>query len=410
MPHILFVTQYYPPEVGADQTHIGETASRLVKLGHRVTVLTTLPNYPLGIVPPEYRHGARRRETLDGVSVVRVWSYIAPHKGFLRRILAQLSFGCLAPFLGAKAVGRPDVIIVLSPPLFTAIAGRLLAWQKHCPFIFHVADIWPEAAVQLGVLHNRLLIWFAEWLERSTYRRSAAIWTISEGCRRILIERGVSPEKVFVVRIGADTTLLRPLPKRQARTQLGWNDRFVLLYAGTLGLAQGLQTVLHAAEELRSNTDIRFVFVGDGAAKADLLALAQQRGLTNVTFLGLQPRERIPLLIAAADACLVPLRKLSLFEATLPVKMYEAMACARPIVLAADGESRQLAKQEAGAAIAVEPENATALAQAVLSLHDHPDCAEQLGQRGRAFIETFLSRDVLAAALEARITALLAEK
>src|SRR5207247_4009135 len=134
---------------------ISETALLLVKEGYQVTVLTTIPNYPTGIVPPEYRGHAIQREICDGVRLVRVWSYTSPNKGFLRRILAQFSFGCLAPLLGGKEVGFPDVIIVRSAPLFNVIAGRVLAWFKHCPFILTVADLWPESAVQLGALHNR---------------------------------------------------------------------------------------------------------------------------------------------------------------------------------------------------------------------------------------------------------------
>src|SRR5204863_9716374 len=141
------------------------------KLGHQVTVLTTFPNFPTGVVPSEYRGRMIQREMHDAVSIVRVWSYVCPNRGFLRRLLAQLSFACLAPFLGWKAISRPDVIIVESPPLFDAIAGRILALLKHCPFIFTVADLWPESAVQLGMLRNRMLIQLAVWLEWSTYRR-----------------------------------------------------------------------------------------------------------------------------------------------------------------------------------------------------------------------------------------------
>jgi len=397
MAHMLFVTQYYPPEVGADQTHLGETAARLVELGHQVTVLTTLPNYPLGIVPKEYRDKSRRHEVRDGVRVIRVWSHIAPNRGFLPRILAQLSFGSLGGILGIKDVGQPDIVIAVSPPLFTAIAGRFIAWRKRCPLLFHVADIWPEAAIQLGTLRNRALIWCAEWLERSTYQRAAAIWTVTEGCRHTLMDREVPADRIFVVRIGADTRVLRPLPKAQARAELGWEDGFVLLYVGTVGLAQGLETVLDAAEALRNHSDIRIVIVGEGSARAELIAEANRRALTNVAFLGQQPHDRIPLLIAGADVCLVPLRKLPLFEGTLPVKMYEAMAAERAIILAADGESRQLAEQEAGAAIGVEPENPAALAQAIMHLHDRPALTQQLGRNGRAFIEAYLDREKLAA-------------
>jgi colanic acid biosynthesis glycosyl transferase WcaI len=403
MAHILFLTPYYPPEVGAAQTRISETAARLSRRGHQVTVLTTLPNYPTGVVPPAYRQRARRRERIDGVSIVRVWSYVSPNRGFFRRILSQLSFGCLAPFLGGKAVGRPDVIIVESPPLFDAIAGRLLSRFKRCPYLFTVADIWPESAVQLGVLHNRLLIRLAEYLEWSTYRRAGAVWAVTKGIRQLLIERGLPAERVFFLPNGVDTAKFRPMPQAEARAQLGWQQGFTLLYAGTIGLAHGLEVVLDAAEHLRDAPDIRFVLVGEGAAKAALVSEAERRDLKNVSFLEAQPHHQMPLLISAADACLVSLRKVPLFEGALPSKMYEAMACARPIVLAVDGEARQLIEQQAGAALYVEPENAQALAETILRLRDQPALAQQLGERGRRFVEAHFDRDLLAQGLEKQI-------
>ncbi len=215
MAHILFITPYYPPEITPPAIRISDTTMRLARLGHQVTVLTTFPNFPTGVIPPEYRGCLLRYEVRDGVNIVRVWSYVSPNKGFLRRLLAQLSFACLAPFLGWKGVSQPDVIIVESPPLFDAIAGRILAWCKHCPYIFTVADLWPESAVQLGMLRNKTLIRLAEWLEWSTYQRAGAVWALTEGIRDVLIKRGLPPEQVFTVTNGVDTTKFHPLPKAQ---------------------------------------------------------------------------------------------------------------------------------------------------------------------------------------------------
>jgi glycosyltransferase involved in cell wall biosynthesis len=406
MSHILFVTPYYPPEVGAPQARISETAVGLARRGHHVTVLTTLPNYPSGVVQPEYRAGKRRREVLDGVHVVRVWSYIRPNRGFLGRLLSQLSFGCMAGLLGARASGRPDVIIVESPPLFDAFAGRFLAWRKRCPYIFTVADIWPESAVQLGALHNRLAIWLAEQLEWSTYQHASAIWAVTAGIRQTLVVRGCPPERVFLLPNGVDTTTFRPQDKVRARAELAWDKRFTVVYAGTMGLAQGLGTLLDAAQALQGQPDIRLVMVGDGAARSDLMAEASRRELHNVTFLAPQPHERMPLVLAGADACLVALRKVPLFQGALPSKMYEAMACSRPIVLAVDGEARRLAADEAGAAMYVEPEDPSGLSQAIIALRDHPDMAMQMGDRGRALVEARFDRNMLTTSLETRLAAL----
>jgi len=410
MAHILFVTPYYPPEITAPAIRISETAEGLVKSGHQVTVLTNFPNFPSGVVLPEYRGHVIQQEEHNGVRIIRVWSYISPNKGFLRRILAQLSFGCLAPLLGGNAIDHPDVIIVESPPLFDAVAGRLLAWRKGCPFIFTVSDLWPDSAVQLGMLRNRLLIRLAQWLEWSTYQRAAAVWALTAGLHDTLIKRGLSPEHVFLVTNGVDTTKFRPLPKAQARAELGWEDHFTILYAGNHGLVYELTTVLDAAEQMRDYADIRIILVGDGVKKAELIAQAQSRKLKNITFLKSMPHDHMPMLFAAADVCIIPLRKLPLIEATLPFKMFEAMACACPILLGGDGEARRLAEQEAGAAMYVEPENAAALVSALLYLREHPEVAETLGQRGRAFVQTRFDRGLLTRALETRIEMLLGKE
>jgi colanic acid biosynthesis glycosyl transferase WcaI len=410
MAHVLFITPYFPPEKAAPAVRLSETAQLLARRGYQVTVLTTVPNYPTGVVPPEYRGHLIQREVLEEVRVIRVWSYTTPNRGFLRRIVAQLSFGCLAPLLGSKAVGHPDVIIVESPPLFDAVAARLLAWYRRCPFIFLVSDLWPASAVQLGMLRNRLLIGLAERLEWSTYQRAGSVWAVTEGIRRSLLQRGLSPERVFLLTNGVDTMQFRPMPRAQARAELGWDNRFTVLYAGTHGLAQGLETVLTAAEYLKDHTDIRIVLVGDGAVKADLVIQARERDLKNVTFLDPHPHKRMPLLLAGADICLVPLKRVPLFEGALPSKMYEAMACARPIVLGVEGEARRMVEQEAGAALAVEPENAEALASAILSLRESPQEAEALGRRGRTFVEKHFDREQLTTELEKRIAELLEKK
>jgi glycosyltransferase involved in cell wall biosynthesis len=406
MTHVLFLTPYYPPEVGAPQTRISETATRLARRGHDVTVLTTLPNYPTGLVPVEYRAGKRRREEIDGVRVLRVWSYISPNRGFLRRILSQLSFGALAGLLAAGEVrrnGRPDVIIVESPPLFDSYSARYLTRRFRAPYIFTVADIWPESAVQLGMLRNRLLIRLAERLEWTSYRRASAVWSVTAGIRQTLIARGLPEDKVFLLPNGVDTQKFRPQSQSEARKTFGWGERFTLLYAGTIGLAHGLNTVLAAAALLKERRDIQFVLAGAGAARDELIAEAARCGLENVTFLDPQPHDLMPTLLSAADASLVSLRNLPLFQSALPSKMYEAMACARPIILAVDGEARDLVEREAGAALHIEPENPQALAEATLRLKADPELAARLGARGRAFVRQRFDRDQLVVALEDRI-------
>ncbi len=412
MSHILFITYYYPPEKGAAMVRISETAKRLVKLGHQVTVLTTVPNCPTGIVPLEYRGRIIQEEMRDGVRVVRVWNYINSNTTFLRRILPHISFNLLAPLLGGKAVGHPDVIIACSLPLFNAIAGRLLSWWKRCPYIFWVADLWPETPIQLGILHNRLIIRLSRWLEWSAYEHASIVWVVAEGVRKDLIQRGFPPERIFLSINGVDTTQFRPIPQTpmQARMELDWDDRFTVLYAGTHGVVHGLTTILDAAVQMDDRADIQFVFIGDGAQKTDLIDQACKRNLKNVIFLDAQQHEQMPLIYAAADICLVPARKAQVLKGFLPAKLFEIMACGRPILLGVDGEARHLAEQEAGAALFVEPENPTALASSILYLKEHPDIAELLRKRGRAFAEANFDRDQLVTAVEACIGSLVGKR
>ncbi|HEY4387956.1 MAG TPA: glycosyltransferase family 4 protein [Ktedonobacteraceae bacterium] len=408
MTHILFITPYYPPEKGAAPVRISETAINLVKRGYQVTVLTTLPNYPTGIVPEEYRGHLLQEEERDGVRVVRVWSYTSPNRGFLRRILAQFSFGCLTPLLGGRKIERPDLIILESHPLFNAIAGRILARRYRCPFIFMVSDLWPASAVALGVLRNKVLIQLAEWLERSTYKRAGSIWALSAGIRDGIIAAGIPQERVFLLTNGADLSKFYPLPKTQARAELSWDDgKFTVVYAGNFGLSHGLRTVLEAARQLQDQEEIRFILLGDGAERAELVAQARRWNLKNVSFFPAQPHERMPLVLAGADVCLVPMRKVPLFEGRLPLKMFEVMACARPILLGVEGEARRIAEQEAHAAIYVEPENVESLVAGIRYLQVHPEEAEAMGQQGRAYVEARYDRSQLTAELDTHIVKLL---
>lgn len=406
MAHILFLSPYYLPEKAAAAVCISETARGLVKRGHRVTILTTVPSYPDGIVPPVYRGRLLQEELLDDVRVIRVWSFVGPNTSFARRIIAQLSFALLAPLLGGKAVGHPDVIIVQSPPLLDAIAGRMLAFWKRCPFIFMVSDLWPEVAIQLGVLRNRVIIKLARWLEWSTYRRAGLVWVQSEPLRDLFIRSGLPADQVFCLTNGVNIRKFYPQSQEQARAELGWDGRFTLLHAGNHGLLYSLETVLKAAEKMRDDPDVHFVFVGNGVTKGQLVERVRRSGLENVSFLDAVPHEGVPRLLAATDCCLVSLRKLPMSAMAMPVKMLEALACARPILLGVDGEARRLVVG-AGAALYVEPENEEALVSAIRYLRVHPDRARLMGQRGRILAEEQFDYDLLTERLDTYITQLL---
>ncbi|GHO82070.1 glycosyltransferase family 4 protein [Dictyobacter formicarum] len=407
--HILFISRYYYPEKAAAAVCVGETAKRLSKYGHKITVLTTLPSYPSGIVPQQYRGRLVQTEYIDGVRVIRTWSYTSPNSGFFKRVCSYLSFGCLAALLSLKILGAPDLIIAESPPLFNVIAAHLLSWRWHVPLIFWVADLWPESAIQLGAVRNPCLIKLASWLEGFTYRQARLVWAVTASMRDTLIRRGLPPEKVFLLHNGVDTQRFYPSSRSAARRALGWGQGFVILYAGTHGLTHGLNTVLAAAERLRGYPAIRFVLVGDGAEKSALMAEARHKALYNVHFLDPLPHEWVPTLLAASDVCLAHTRKLPIFEGMLPMKMFEAMACGRPLLLAVKGEARQLAEQQAGAAIYCEPENAEALAATAYYLYTHPEAVEQLGRKGHAYVKAHFDYTNLTHKLNIQLQKLLPE-
>ncbi len=401
--HILYLSQYFPPEVGATQTRAYEMARGLVQAGHRVTMIAEVPNHPSGIVPPEYRGRWVERSTLDGIDVLRVWVKASPVKTFKSRMAFYLSYMADAALVGAlKAHGPFDVVYATSPPLFVGAAGLALHWLKRAPLVFEVRDLWPESAVALGELSSPRAIAWAGQLEELCYNRASRIVVVTEGIRQRLIERGFPAGKLALIPNGANTDLFRrqPEPGAQFRAAQGIApDAFVAVYAGIHGIAQGLETVLHAASLLRNDPAVRFVLVGEGPVKADLQALAAELHLDNLLMLPEQPRLAMPAILSAADAAIVPLRKLELFQGALPSKMFDAWACELPLLLSIDGEARRTLEAADGGRY-VPPEDAAALADAIRALAAQHDRGRSLGRNGRRYTEQHHSRQAQARALE----------
>jgi len=406
---ILYLSQYFPPEVGATQTRAYEMARNLVRLGHQVTVLTEVPNHPTGIIPPAYRGKLYERSQMDGVDVVRVWVKTAPQKTFATRMLFYLTYMVNAALAGLLlAPGRFDLVYASSPPLFVGGAALALSRLRRAPMVFEVRDLWPESAVQLGELNSARAVRQATRLEEACYRRARHIVVVTEGIRARLLERGYPSEKVTVIPNGANTDLYTPQPLNlELRRCWGIGpERFVVLYAGLHGLAHGLETALLAADELRAHPEILFLFVGDGPQKAGLVERAGQMGLPNVLFHDALPEDELPAAIAMADVGLDTRRRLGISQGTLPVKMFSYMACARPVLLSTEGESTALLRR-AGAGVAVPPEDPAALARAVLELQADPALRAELGHKGRAFVQAHSSRQGFARQLEQLLQGLL---
>lgn len=399
--NILYVSQYFPPEMGAPAARVSELARHWVEAGHQVTVLTGFPNSPTGFVPLEYRARMRRvvwREQMNGIDVVRTWLLPLPNRKARERILNYTSF-CFSSCLTGMFLRRPDVIIATSPQLLVGLTGWWLSRIKRVPFILEVRDLWPESLVAVGIRgQTSILVRSLRILSDFLYKSCHHLVVVSPAFRRELVEkRRVRAEKISVVENGVETSLFTPDGNADAvRSNLGLQGKFVVSYIGTLGMAHGLSSVIQAGSMLQNTfPDILFLFVGEGAEKEHLISLARDQGLVNIRFLPRQPREKVPAFIRASDLCLVTLRKADVFKTVIPTKMLEFMACGRPVILVVDGQARQIL-EEAQAGVFTQPEDAAALAQVICRLYYSPNLRETLGHNGRRYAVENLSRQVTA--------------
>jgi colanic acid biosynthesis glycosyl transferase WcaI len=390
---VTFLTQYFPPESGAAAGRMYELAKRLGDHGHTVTVVTAFPNYPTGVIPPAYRGKRFMEEHMDGVRLLRTWVFATPNKGFFKRVLGHFSFA-FSSLTALPKLGRTDVIFVQSPPLLIGLATLAFSRFRRAPFVFNVSDLWPQSAIELGMLRNPFAIRLAEMFERHLYRRAARITVPVPGMVASLAARGIPPEKLFLLTNGVDTAIFQPQkPDPELARQLGLDGHKIFMYAGTHGLSHGLNVILEAAK-LTTDPDILYVLAGEGADKAALVAKAKAEGISNVRFLPNRPMSAMPALLNLAYASILSLKRLELFKSALPVKMYESMAVGQPVVAAVWGEAADLITR-AQCGLVVEPENARSISDAVKTLAADPALAKRMGQHGRDYvIEHFDRKDI----------------
>lgn len=390
----LFLTQYYTPEIGAPQVRLAAVVKELRKLNHEVEIVTALPNYPGGQIIPEYRGRFYVCEQQDGVRIHRVWLYAATGAG-LKRIMNYGSFTITSSW-GLLQAQRPDYIFVESPPLFLSIPSVIANWFWKSKIIFNVADLWPDSIRDLGLMRDGAVLQMAGALEKWSYRTADKVNAVTEGILSTLEKEKLVPKKkILFLPNGVDINLFRPAtPDTALARQLGFENKKVFLYAGTLGYAQGLDIVLDAAARLKHRSDIIFVFIGDGSEKSRLREMARNYHLDNVVFLNPKPVECVAKLYSLATAGLATLKDIPLFDGARPSKVFPALASGVPVLYSGAGEGANLINQ-AQAGIVVPPENAPAFTDAVLRLADNPELAKKLGGNGRACVEENFSWPVL---------------
>ena len=368
--HILFLTDNFPPEVNAPASRTFEHCREWVKAGHRVTVVTCAPNFPKGKVFDGYRNKLWQTETMEGIRVIRVWSYITANEGFLRRILDYQSY-MLSAIIASIFVRKVDLIIGTSPQFFTACAAYVVSRYKFRPYIFELRDLWPESIKAVGAMKNERAIRFLEWVEMFLYRKSAKVVSVTRSFKDILMRRGIDGGKIEVITNGVDISQFKPRPKDAELTEkLGMKGKFVAGYIGTHGLAHGLETLLAAAERLRGQ-DIVFLFLGDGARKDALKQMAAEKKLDNVVFVDSVSKADVARYWSLLDVSVIHLKKTDLFTTVIPSKLFESMGMGLPVLHGVEGESADIVREE-GAGIPFEPENVDQLCDALMRLKSNP--------------------------------------
>ncbi len=371
---IIILTQYYPPEHGAPQNRLHDLAKRMRKAGHEITVLSAMPNYPRGEVFPDYRGRFCLSEEIDGVKVIRSWILPSKKKNVLLQLICYFSFAVSSAFVGLFKLKKADALICESPPLFLGATALFLSFAKFAKLIMNVSDLWPESAVQLGMLKPGFALSALEGFEKLLYKKSAVVICQTDGIVAGVKKRH-SGAKTFLLPNGVDLEAFGKQPRDAnfAKDRDIQEGSFIVGYAGNHGRSQALSQILDAAKIIRDgggtnerSGKIIFVMVGDGHEKTGLQAKAKEMGLENLIFCDSVPREKMAWLLSQFDLAVVPLKDIKIFDGARPSKIFELMACEIPFIFCGRGEGAEIAEKSGGAFV-VPPENPEALASAIIA-------------------------------------------
>lgn len=395
---ILFLTDNFPPEVNAPATRTYEHCREWVQSGAEVTVITCFPNFPQGKVYNGYKNKWRNTEWIDGIKVIRVWTYITKNEGFILRTLDYISFSVTSFFAGISE--RFDIVVATSPQFFTALAGRTLSFWKRRPWIMEVRDLWPESIKTVGAMKDNVVIRYFEKEEKWCYKSATRIVTVTDRFKTIIKEKGIAEDKIKVVKNGANLDLYNPRSKEEGLlTKLNLKNKIVLGYIGTHGMAHNLDFIIDCAKYMmESHPSFHFLFIGDGAEKSKLLQKVKTENIDNVTMLDSIPKDEVADHLSILDAAIINLKKSVLFTTVIPSKIFETSAMEIPILLGVDGEARSIIEQY-DAGLFYEPENKEDFIQKVDQLFSDPrridNCKAGCWKLARDFDRKILANKML---------------
>lgn len=389
--HTLLIHQGFTALNEAGGTRHFELARRLVEEGQKFTVIASDISYITGKESKD-KSGASKDRHVEGIRVMRSYTHPTLHGKFIGRLFSFVSFAVSSFFLATFRAGKVDVVMGTSPPIFQSLSACLIAMVRRKPFVLEIRDLWPEFIIDMGLLSNPLMISASRWVERFLYRRATHLLVNSPAYIDYLVSKGLPASKITFIPNGVDPSMFKPAGDGHAlRRSLNLDGKFVAVYAGAIGPANDLDTLLEAAGELKSDQRLRFLLVGDGKERKRLQAKAEALGLNNVLFAGAHPKHEIPDYLACADACVAILQNIRMFRMTYPNKVFDYMAAGRPILLAIDGVIREVV-EEAGAGVYVPPGDGKALALALRRMAEHGDEGAEMGRRGRAYVERNFNR------------------
>ena len=397
--NILYITQYFHPEIGATTNRALANVRYLSKKGYDVTVLTEMPNHPKGIIFDGYKGKLFMTEEMENFRIKRVWVFTSIKKNFITRLLFYISFAFLGNLSTILSLKKYDVVYVTSPPLFVGIIGLTLKFFfPKTNFIFEVRDLWPDAAIEMGELKNKHFRKFSFALERQLYKKADKIIAVTQRFKERIITKGFLEEKICVIRNGSDMQFEKKTIAKSFESKFKSNNEFIIIYAGILGIAQNIKTILDTAIILKKE-NINFLLIGSGPEERILKDYSKQNNIKNVKFIGQVPKNNISDYMSLADCGIIPLKNIPVFETTIPSKIFDYMSANLPILLGVKGEAKEIL-DESKAGICFEPDDSKDLAKKILHLSKNKNEIEEMSKYGRQFVEENFNRNILAEKLE----------